>query len=187
MTKINIGINNAFTYLPIALLGTETDGKANFMALAWFTKVHFNPPMIAAAVTKSHLSNKAIRENKTFSVNFPSTEQIEITDYCGLVSGEKVDKSEVFEVYYGESKNAPMIEDFPVSIECKLHDIYEMPGIDLFIAEIVGTYTEDKYLSDGIPDVEKINPVVYTVPDNNYWNFGENVGNAYNIGKKLIK
>jgi len=185
MTKINIGSNNGFIYMPIALLGTKIDGKANFMALAWVAKAHFNPPMIVAAVTRSHLSDKAIRENETFSVNFPGNEKIEVTDYCGLVSGENVDKSELFEVYYGESDTAPMIKEFPISLECKLREIHEMEPMDLIIAEITGTYTEEKYLTDGLPDVKKINPVVYTVPDNNYWNFGENIGKAYSIGNNL--
>ncbi|MGF7119306.1 flavin reductase family protein [Methanobacterium oryzae] len=187
MEKINIG-NNGFIYpMPVALLGTNADNKANFMALGWVMRANANPPMLTVAVNKNHLSNKSIRDNKTFSVNFPNTEMIEITDYCGLVSGKREDKSELFEVYYGELNSAPMIKEFPLSLECKLHDVYEMPTNDLFIGEIVATYTEEQYLTDGKPDIKKINPAVLTMPDNNYWNIGENIGKAWNIGKNLKK
>jgi len=187
MEKINIG-NNGFIYpMPVALLGTKVENRANFMALGWVMRANANPAMLTAAVNKNHLSNKAIRENKTFSVNFPKTDMIEKTDYCGLVSGKREDKSELFNVYYGELKSAPMIEECPLSLECKLADIYEMPTNDLFIGEIVATYTEEQYLTDGKPDIKKINPATLTMPDNNYWSIGENIGKAWNMGKEIIK
>ncbi|MGZ7046959.1 MAG: flavin reductase family protein [Methanobacterium sp.] len=187
MKKINIG-NNGFVYpMPVALLGTNVENKANFMALGWVMRANVNPPMLTVAVNKNHLSNQAIRENKTFSVNFPSTEMIEETDYCGLVSGRREDKSKLFNVYYGQLKTAPMIEECPISLECKLYDIYEMRANHLFIAEIIGTYTEEKYLTDGKPDIKKISPIVLTMPDNNYWDIGENVGKAWKIGRNLKK
>jgi flavin reductase (DIM6/NTAB) family NADH-FMN oxidoreductase RutF len=187
MEKISLR-NNGFIYpMPVALLGTNVDNKANFMALGWVMRANMNPPMLTVAVNKNHLTNKAIRENKTFSVNFPSIEMLKETDYCGLVSGKREDKSALFDVYYGELKTAPMINKFPLSLECKLHDIYEMPTNDLFIGEIIGTYTEEKYLTDGNPDIKKINPAVLTMPDNNYWSIGENIGKAWNIGKNLKK
>ena len=187
MEKIDIG-KNGFVYpMPVALLGTNIKDKANFMALGWVMRANNSPPMLTAGVNKNHLTNKAIRENKTFSVNFPSIDLIKETDYCGLVSGKRIDKSDLFEVYYGNLKTAPMIKECPLSLECKLTDIYEMPTNDLFIGEIVGTYTEEKYLTDKKPDIKKINPAVLTMPDNNYWKVGENIGKAWNIGKNLKK
>jgi flavin reductase (DIM6/NTAB) family NADH-FMN oxidoreductase RutF len=187
MEKIDIG-KNGFVYpMPVALLGTKIDDKPNFMALGWVMRASINPPLLTVSVNKNHLTNKAIRENKTFSVNFPSIELIEETDYCGLVSGKTTDKSDLFEIYYGNLETAPMIKECPLSLECKLNDIYEMPTSNLFIGEIVATYTEEKYLTDNKPDIEKINPAVLTMPDNNYWKVGENIGKAWNIGKNLKK
>ncbi|MGB9979718.1 flavin reductase family protein [Methanobacterium sp.] len=187
MKKIDIG-KNGFVYpMPVALLGTNIENKANFMALGWVMRASINPPLLTVSVNKNHLTNKAIRENKTFSVNFPSIDMIEATDYCGLVSGKTADKSDLFEIYYGNLKTAPMIKECPLSLECKLNDIYEMPASDLFIGEIISTYTEEKYLTDNKPDIEKINPAVLTMPDNNYWSVGENIGKAWNIGKNLKK
>jgi flavin reductase (DIM6/NTAB) family NADH-FMN oxidoreductase RutF len=187
MEKINIGKNGFIYPMPVALLGTKLEDKANFMALGWVMRANANPPLLTVAVNKNHLSNQSIRENKTFSVNFPCTEMLEETDYCGLVSGKREDKSALFEIFYGELKTAPMIKKFPISLECKLNDIYEMPSNDLFIGEIIATHTEEKYLTHGKPDIKKINPAVLTMPDNNYWSIGENVGKAWKIGRNLKK
>lgn len=169
--------------MPVALLGTNYGNKANFMALGRVMRANANPPMLTVAVNKNHLTNKLIHDNRTFSVNFPDTEMIEKTDYCGLVSGKNEDKSKLFNVYYGELKTVPMIEECPLSMECKLVDIYEMPTNDLFIGEIIAMYNEEKYLNEGKPDIKKINPAVLTMPDNSYWNIGENIGKAWNIEK----
>lgn len=187
MDKIDIG-KNGFVYpMPIALLGANIDDKANFMALGWVMRASMNPPLLTVSVNKNHLTNKAILENKTFSVNFPSVDLLDVTDYCGLVSGKRTDKSNLFEIFYGNLKSAPMIKECPLSLECRLDDIYEMPTSTLFIGEIVSTYTEKKYLTDDKPDIKKINPAVLTMPDNNYWSIGENVGKAWGIGKNFKK
>jgi len=187
MEKIDIG-NNGFIYpMPVALLGTKIEDKTNFMALGWIMRACMNPPLLTVSVNKNHLTNKAIHENKTFSVNFPNLDMIEKIDYCGLVSGKRTDKSDLFEIYYGNLKTAPMIKECPLSLECKLTDIYEMPTSDLFIGEIESTYTEKQYLTDNKPNIKKINPAVLTMPDNNYWTVGKNIGKAWNIGKNLKK
>ena len=108
MERINIE-NNGFIYpMPVALLGTNVENKANFMALGRVMRANANPPMLTAAVNKNHLTNEAIRENKTFSVNFPSIDMIEKTDYCSSVSGRREDKSELFKTYTIEFKTAPI-------------------------------------------------------------------------------
>lgn len=185
MSKLNIG-NNVFAQpMPVTLLGTQNDEKPNFMALAWLTRVNNNPPLFAVAVNKAHQTNKSIRSNKTFSINFPSEDMIIETDYCGIVSARRRDKSDIFNVFYGELENAPMITECPLSIECKLHDIMELPTNDLFIGEVTAAYSEEKYLTDKHPDIRKIKPLVLTMPDNNYWKIGEKLGDAWSEGKKF--
>ncbi len=80
-----------------------------------------------------------------------------------------------------------MIEECPLSMECKLVDVHELATNDLFIGEIINVYTEKEYLTDSIIDIKKINPLLLTMPDNQYWSVGENLGKAWNIGKKLKK
>ena len=188
MEKINIG-TTAFVYpMPMTLVGANVGGRPNFMAVGWINRCNYKPPLLVAGLNKRHYTPEGIRENETFSVNIPSIEMIEETDYCGLVSGRKIEKSELFEVFYGELKTAPMIKQCRMNIECRLFDIHELPTNNLYIGEIVAAYTEEKYLTkDGKPDIKKINPFVLTMPDNSFWAVGEYLGKAWGIGKKLKK
>jgi flavin reductase (DIM6/NTAB) family NADH-FMN oxidoreductase RutF len=186
MGRIKI-IANTFIPMPVTLLGSMIEGKPNFMTAGWVTRVNATPPYLAVGPNKNHFTPLGIRETKSFSVNLPSTNTVIETDYCGFVSGRNVDKSAIFELFYGELKTAPMIQKCPLCIECRLVDIYEMPTNDLFIGEIVAAYTEEKYLTNGELDIKKMDPMILTMPDNNYWAIGERVAGAWNIGKKLIK
>jgi flavin reductase (DIM6/NTAB) family NADH-FMN oxidoreductase RutF len=109
---------------------------------------------------------------------------VEITDYCGIVSGKKTDKSEIFDLFYGELKTAPLIRDCPLCVECKLVDIVESASNEIYIGEIVGTYTEDRFLTDGKLDFSKMKPLILSQPDTSYWRLGKQVAKAWNIGKK---
>jgi flavin reductase (DIM6/NTAB) family NADH-FMN oxidoreductase RutF len=78
-----------------------------------------------------------------------------------------------------------MIQQFPLCMECKLVDEVDLPTNTLFIGEIIGAYTEERFLTDGKPDSRKMIPFTLTMPDNNYWEMGNNVGKAWSIGKNL--
>jgi flavin reductase (DIM6/NTAB) family NADH-FMN oxidoreductase RutF len=169
------------------ILGTHLKGNVNFMALDWLTRVNFKPAMIGICVNKNNATHGALIDTGEFSVNLPSIEMIEITDYAGLVSGNRVDKSDLFEVFYGDLKAAPMISDCPLSIECKVSQTVDLPTNSFFISDIINIYTEDKYLTDGLPDMKKIKPFLLTMPDNTFWSIGERVGKAWNAGKQLRK
>lgn len=184
MEKVNLG-SNVFIPMPVTLLGMNIGGKANFMALGWVSRINASPPLIGAAINKFHYSSEGVRETETFSINVPSKDLVKETDYCGLVSGRETDKSEIFDVFYGKLKTAPMIVECPFTMECKLVEIHEMPSNELLIGEIVESYIGKRYLSGDIPDIKKIDPFFLSMPDNNYWSVGENVGKAWEIGKKL--
>ena len=184
MDKINLGSTIPAYPTPVSLVGAYVDGKPNFMAVAWFTMASYKPPRIAITLGKGHYTNPGIRENKTFSLCLPSEDMVEITDYCGIVSGKKTDKSEIFDLFYGELKTAPLIKDCPLCIECKLVEIVESGANEIFIGEIVGTYTEEGYLTDGKLDFRKMKPLILSQPDTSYWRLGEQVASAWNIGKR---
>lgn len=186
MDKIRIE-NNAFVYpMPMVLAGAVVENKPNFMAVGWVARVNYQPPMIGIALGKTHYTNKGIHKNRAFSVNIPGMDLIEKADYCGLVTGRKRDKSKVFAVFYGELPNAPMIRECPLCMECKLDQAVDLPSNTLFIGRIVGAYTEEKFLTDGKPDILKINPFSLTMPDNQYWKVGLNAGKAWSIGKTVM-
>jgi flavin reductase (DIM6/NTAB) family NADH-FMN oxidoreductase RutF len=183
MDKINLGSTIPAYPMPVSLVGAHVDGKPNFLAVAWFTMVSYKPPRVAIALGKGHYTNPGIRENQTFSLCLPSQNMVEVTDYCGIVSGKKTDKSEVFDLFYGDLNTAPMIKDCPLSMECKVVEIVESGLNEIFIGEIVGTYTEEKFLTDGKLDFGKMKPLILSQPDTSYWSLGEPVAKAWSIGK----
>jgi len=187
MDKIKIDNNAAFLYpMPMVLVGTVVEGKANFMAVGWAARVNYQPPIMAVALGPHH-TNKGIEANKEFSLNIPDASLMEKTDYCGLVSGGKTDKSKIFDIFYGELGQAPLIKDCPVCISCVLYNVVKLPSNTLYLGEPREVFTEERFMTDNKLDVKKINPFTLTMPDNNYWSVGENLGRAWNIGKALKK
>lgn len=186
MKKISID-PNTFIPMPVTLLGALVDGKPNFMAVGWVSRVNAAPPYIAVGIYKAHHTPAGIEQNRTFSVNFPGTDLLVETDYCGIVSGRKTDKSKIFDLFYGELKTAPMIVECPLCLECRLVDVRELPVNKLFIGEIVASYTEERYLTNGQPDYKKMNAMILTMPDNKYWTIGPLAGDAWSAGKKMKK
>ena len=168
------------------ILGTHLNGKVNFMALDWLTRVNVNPAMLGICVNKNHASHEAIVQTGEYSVNVPSVAMVETTDYVGLVSGKRVDKSDLFRVFYGELTAAPMIVDCPITIECKVSQPVDLPTHTFFIAEMVNIYSEERFMTDKHLDMAKIDPFLLTMPDNRYWSLGEPIGKAWNAGKKLM-
>ena len=183
MDKIKIDNNGRLYPMPMTVVGAMVKGQPNYLAVAWTCRVNSSPPMMGVALGKGHHTNKGIREHKEFSVNVPSTDLIKAVDYVGLVSGEKVDKSKIFESFYGQLKHAPMIRSCPLTMECKVINTVDLPADEFFIGEIVGVYTEERYLTDGKLDVRKMKPFTLTMPDNGYWSMGELLGTAWSIGK----
>ena len=189
MGKIDIS-DNIFAFVPITtqtILGSHVEGKANFMALGWLTRINFKPPMLAICVNKGNRSCDGILENKQYSINVPSTDMVAITDYTGLVSARKTDKSGLFEIFYGQLDAAPLIRECPVNVECKVTEAVELPTNYCFIGKMVGVHADEQALTDGAPDPDKIKPFVLSMPDNRFWALGECVGKAWQEGKGLKK
>lgn len=185
MSKIKIDTGAAFLYpMPMVLVGAVVEGKPNFMAAAWVSRVNFKPPLFLIALGPHH-TNKGIEENKVFSINIPDVSLIEKTDYCGLVSGAKTDKSRLFEVFYGELVKAPLIKECPICMSFSLYETVKLSFDVLYIGEPKEVFTEEKYMTDNQLDVKKINPFTLTMPDNHYWSVGEMLGRAWGIGKAL--
>jgi len=169
------------------ILGTHLEGKVNYMALDWLTRVNFKPAMLGICVNKGNASHDAIVETGEFSINVPSTDMVEVTDYVGLVSGKRVDKSGLFKVFYGALEAAPMIRECPLNMECRIGQQVDLPTNSFFIAEIVTIYCDEDATSEGKPDTAKIKPFVLTMPDNRFWALGDCIGKAWDAGKSLRK
>ncbi len=134
---------------------------------------------------KGKYTNAGIKENGTFSVNIPSVGMVKETDYCGLVSGKRVDKAELFENFYGKLGTAPMIRECPINMECRLIQTVDFPRHDIFVGEIVETYCDEQCLTDGVVDLSKVRPILFAMNDRGYWKLGERFAQAWSIGKEL--
>ncbi len=170
--------------MPVCLLGANVAGKANFEAIAWFTFVESKPLTVGLTSDKLHYTNRGIRENKCFSVNIPSVHLVEATDFCGVFSGSEVEKSRVFRLFYGKL-GAPMVEDCPVCMECRLVRTVEFARNEFVVGEVVAVYVEESCLTDGKKgDVGKVDPLLYEggIPAH-YWSLGGLVANAFEVGK----
>ena len=105
-------------------------------------------------------------------------------DFCGIYSGKKKDKSKIFQVYYGVLKTAPLIEECPVNLECKVIHSIHLGSHTLIVGEIIETYINDNCLTDGNADAGKIDPLVYSTGTTQYQRLGEVIGKAFHIGKE---
>jgi flavin reductase (DIM6/NTAB) family NADH-FMN oxidoreductase RutF len=89
----------------------------------------------------------AVLKSNIFSVNIPSIDNVIKADYCGIISGAKEDKSEIFKTFYGKT-NAPMIEECPVNIECKVIKQFVLNGMEIFIGEVVNSYINEEWTAE---------------------------------------
>jgi flavin reductase (DIM6/NTAB) family NADH-FMN oxidoreductase RutF len=186
MGKISLGTNVYLYPMAINLIGTKIGEKVNFMAVGFVSRLDMSRPLIGVSINREHETYHAIMETKEFSINVPSADLVERVDYCGLVSGKDVDKTTIFDLFYGTLPNAPMIQDCPVSFECKVVNTLDFGSNTLVIGEIVSSYADEQSLTDGRPDVKKFNPILLTMPDNRYWTIGEYLGDAWKIGRTMI-
>lgn len=182
INKVKTGWKLPLLPLPVCILGAHVNGKPNFNTIIWFNMLHDNPPLIGVAMSKKHYTNPGVKENRTFSINIPTSDMVVVTDYCGLHSGSKVDKSKEFELFYGDLRTAPMIKECSVNIECKLVNIKEFKNTELFIGEIIEIYSDEKYIKDNKPDVKKFDTFICLMPNGPYWKIGDYLAEAYEVG-----
>jgi len=184
MDKTKLGAGSHLLPMPVVLVGANVDNRPNFLTIAYVGIVCHTPAMIEVALRKGRFSSDGIKQNKTFSVNATSVALLEATDYCGIYSGAKVDKSHLFEVFYGELKTAPMITESPLNVECRLAEVLDLGGShEVFIGEIVEAYSSEEFLSDGRLDLDKIKPLVYDGSSMSYWGLGEKLARSFQVGK----
>ncbi|EPR44746.1 flavin reductase domain protein FMN-binding protein [Desulfovibrio sp. X2] len=188
MARVNIGTEAFPCPMQTVLVGTMAKGRANFMAAAWYTRVSYKPPMLAVAVNARHLTAEILRgqgEEGVFSICCPDTDLMAEVDYVGLVSGRRADKSGVFTVAPGEATGAPLALECPLCVECRVAQAVPVGADILFVGDVAAVWAEEACLTDGVPDPEKLDPLLLTMPDNHYRRMGGIVGRAWHEGKAL--
>jgi flavin reductase (DIM6/NTAB) family NADH-FMN oxidoreductase RutF len=185
--KVKFGAVPLVYPIPIVLAGANVNGKPNFATLGDCGIMGINPPLVYISSGQDHYTNQGILENETYSINFPSTDLLAVTDYCGMVSGRDVDKSVLFETFYGELGTAPMIKGCPVNLECRVIKEFSIQHRQIFVGEVVQTYVAEEFVVErggrrGIADMTRLDPIIYAL-DNRYYKIGEPIGFGYNEGK----
>ncbi len=179
--------NNVFIPMPVILVGSLLKGKANFMTAGWVSRVNANPPWIGVGINRAHATPEAVIANAGFSVCFPRRADLDKTDYCGMVSGAKVDKSSLFTLFYGGIKTAPLIEEASLNLACTLVETVSGPSNFFFVGEIREAYAAESCLEGGRINPARADYLILTMPDNTYRSLGDEAGRAWEAGRKLMK
>jgi flavin reductase (DIM6/NTAB) family NADH-FMN oxidoreductase RutF len=189
LAKIEVSPQCLIPVRPILIVGANVEGKADFVNIGSGGMLSMDPPTVAIPFRHMRYSLKGTLENRTFSVNIPSIDQVKETDYCGIVSGKDADKAKDcgFTVFYGKLKTAPMIEQFPVNLECFLLHIIGTPSHEIVIGQIVSTYVSQDYSKEGKLDPEKFSPLLWYPELGQYVAYGRALGKPHDVGKDLKK
>lgn len=128
-------------------------------------------------------------ERQAYTLNVPSEQYVEVVDYFGMASGRNVDKFKEAGLtpLRSDLVDAPCVREFPMILECKLIHNYEIGLHTHFVGEILDVKIDDDLLSDdGMPDIDKIRPIVYSPEAQKYHGTGKFLGKAFEIGKKHL-
>lgn len=160
------------------------DGSVDAMNAAWGGTA--DDKKVCICLASDHATTKNIIREKAFTISIGTKALVTECDYYGIVSANTVkDKFEKSKLHAIKSKfvNAPLIQEFPLTLECKLDRIIEPEG--LVIGEIINVSIDESVLTDGKLDVKKLQPIVYSDADHKYNVIGETVADAFSIGLKL--
>ncbi len=167
---------------PIGLITTQSvGGKPNIITLAWMGMIASDPPMVSISVRATRFSHKLLKENGDFVINIPDARDLEKIDFCGTVSGKNTDKFKEANYTFEQAGKvkAPIILECPVNIECRTREVVSYLTHNAFLAEILSIQVDEEILEKegGKWNIEKINPLVYCPPSQEYWTLGKKVGN----------
>ena len=170
----------------------DEEGNADCCTLAFAAMCSHHPPavMIAINTTLKRKTLKSILYSKEFSIAFPSVEHAPETDYIGLASGYDTNKLEDvgFTFKDGEKVNAPIINEFKVSLECRVMHIAEVGSHTQITGEIVNVQAEEEVLDEkGKISYEKLNPLCYDDVSHSYFEIGDSIDRAFKMGLKFRK
>lgn len=173
--------------LPVVMVSVKgKDGKLNIFTVAWAGTVCSDPAMVSISVRPQRFSHQMLLDTKEFVINLTTKELAFATDYCGVRSGREVDKFKELNLtpIFGTVVGAPMIEESPVNIECRVKKVISLGTHDMFLAEVVAVHADDQYLDENKKfHLEKAEPLVYS--HGSYYTTGKQIGTfGYSVRKK---
>ncbi len=182
----NFGAQSDVYPMPVFIVAAyDENGKPNCMNAAW-GGIYENK-QIMLCLSQGHKTTKNIKSSKAFTVSIADAKHVVEADYVGVVSGNKeADKMEKagLTTVKSEFVNAPIINEFPMTVECNLLKFNE-DGV--CIGEIVNISADESVLGgDGLIDPEKLEAITFDPVHNAYLKLGEKVGNAFSDGKRML-
>ena len=164
--------------MPVLMVATyNEDGSVDVMNAAWGTMQESG--IIALNLSESHKTTQNILKRKAFTVSFADAAHVAEADYVGLVSGLTASKAECVD--------APVINEFPICLECEFLAYQDEPYSCGVIGKIVNVTADESVLKDGKVDISLVNAIAFDPYTHGYYKVTERVGEAFQDGKKLIK
>ncbi len=184
--KVTRGASTVLFPVPTVLVTSWVEGgDPNIITIAWTGIMNSEPPVVYIGVRpEGRHSYRLIRESGEFVINVPSSEQVRVVDYCGVVTGRdfnKFNETGLTPVPASQVR-APLIAECPVNLECRVSQEIPLGSHNVFIADVlVVHYNEDVLDEKGRPDFNKISPYGYCMGE--YRLLTEKLG-TYGFSKK---
>ena len=175
--------------LPPVMVTCGTMEKPNILTIAWTGIINSDPAMTYISVRPSRYSHELIKSSKEFVINLTTSKMLKAADFCGVKSGKDVDKFKEtgLTALPCQKVKAPMIEQSPLSLECRVTEIKPLGSHDLFLAQIVAVHVEEELLDDkGRFELEKSGLVAFC--HGAYYALGGKLGTfGFSVEKKKTR
>jgi len=188
--KKDLGVVPAVFPMPVLMVAAyDKNQKVNVMNAAWGQICDMDKIILFLAEDRKTLAN--MKESKAFTVSIADEAHMDVADFFGIASGNRVDDKFERTGYHAvksDKVNAPVIEEFPVTIECELAEIVNTENVFGIVGKIVNVKANEEVLSDnGKIDPAKLHALIFDQFQNGYYSVGKKVGQAWNAGKDLMK
>ena len=182
----NLKTKSYFYPLPVLVIGTyDENGTPNAMNAAWGTVC--DTAQVAIVLSAGHKTVKNLLKTKAFTVAMADDKNVAAADFVGVVSGNNAPDKLMKTGWHttkSEFVNAPVIEELPLVLECKL--VSYDTDTEICIGEVVNVSADERILDEkGKIDLTKFKPLCYDCDGHGYYVLGERVGNAFSDGLKL--
>lgn len=191
MSKQTWKPGNMLYPLPAVMVSVgDKKGNQNILTVAWTGTVCTNPAMVYISVRPERHSYQMIKETREFVINLTTEALAKATDYCGVKSGKDVDKWKETKLTQGKAKElvyAPLIEESPVNIECKVTEIKVLGSHHMILAEVKTVHVDDSYMNEKNKfELNKTGLIAYSHGE--YLSLGKRLGTfGYSVRKKIKK
>lgn len=188
--KKDLGIIPAVYPMPVLMVAAyDESGRVNVMNAAWGMICGMDK--IALFISEGHKTTLNILVSKAFTVGIADRDHMDVADYFGIATGNKTpDKFERtgYHAIRSSRVNAPVVDEFPVTMECELAEVVQTENMYCIVGKIVNVAAEESVLAEnGKVDPLKLNALIFDQFQNGYYVTGEQVGKAWNAGAALAK